>query len=174
MQRAPEPYSFHPLTHLSVYSLLFFSPALTPWSSAQVPTTIPSRVARAPVGKAAFAALLLSQGASCLRKCGAKSPMGKPDSSLPGIIEWNPDVYSFFFPSPSSQTDARSMSPLPLSHIHTHRYVHIADWYGTFCSLAGVNTSDPAAEAANLPPVDSLDMWPLLSGNERPICTPRP
>ena len=36
--------------------------------------------------------------------------------------------------------------------------------YSTFCALAGVDPTDHAAAAAGLPPIDSLDMWPLLSG----------
>ncbi len=43
-------------------------------------------------------------------------------------------------------------------------YIHLADWYGTLCGLAGVDPTDTAAAKANLPPVDSMDMWPLLSG----------
>ena len=46
----------------------------------------------------------------------------------------------------------------------TEEYIHLADWYGTFCGLAGVDIIDYRAAAANLPPVDSLDMWPLISG----------
>lgn len=46
----------------------------------------------------------------------------------------------------------------------TDGYIHLADWYGTFCALAGVDMTDKRAVAANLPPVDSLDMWPLISG----------
>ena len=46
----------------------------------------------------------------------------------------------------------------------TEGYIHLADWYGTFCGLAGVDPKDEAAAAAKLPPVDSLDMWPLVSG----------
>lgn len=42
--------------------------------------------------------------------------------------------------------------------------VHIADWYTTFASLAGVDPFDPVAAAGGLPGVDGLDMWPLLSG----------
>jgi len=38
------------------------------------------------------------------------------------------------------------------------------DVYATFCSLAGVDATDAKAAAANLPPVDGLDMWPFLSG----------
>ena len=38
------------------------------------------------------------------------------------------------------------------------------DWYATFCHLAGVDPADKRAKAAGLPPVDSINMWPLLSG----------
>jgi len=38
------------------------------------------------------------------------------------------------------------------------------DWYSTFCGLAGVDPEDLKAKKAGLPPIDSLDMWPLLSG----------
>ncbi|XP_065191775.1 arylsulfatase B-like [Sycon ciliatum] len=43
-------------------------------------------------------------------------------------------------------------------------YVALADWYATFCSLAGVDKTDQRAKEAGLPPVDGLDMWPMLSG----------
>lgn len=42
--------------------------------------------------------------------------------------------------------------------------VGIEDWYTTFCNLAGVDPFDARGAAAGLPPVDGLDMWPLLSG----------
>lgn len=38
------------------------------------------------------------------------------------------------------------------------------DWYATFAALAGADPTDNAAAAAGLPPIDSLNMWPLLSG----------
>eukprot|EP01063_Lacrimia_lanifica_P015644 TRINITY_DN22333_c0_g1_i1.p1 TRINITY_DN22333_c0_g1~~TRINITY_DN22333_c0_g1_i1.p1 ORF type:complete len:539 (+),score=165.43 TRINITY_DN22333_c0_g1_i1:33-1649(+) len=43
-------------------------------------------------------------------------------------------------------------------------FVHEADWYATFCHLAGVPAGDAAAAAARLPAVDSLNVWPLLTG----------
>ena len=43
-------------------------------------------------------------------------------------------------------------------------YAHIADWYGTFARLGGADPTDSAAAAAGLPPVDSVDLWPMLSG----------
>ena len=46
----------------------------------------------------------------------------------------------------------------------TEGYMHIADWYSTFCALAGVDPTDESAAKANLPPIDSLNMWPLISG----------
>ena len=46
----------------------------------------------------------------------------------------------------------------------TEGYIHIADWYATFCALAGVDPTDEPAAKANLPPIDSLNMWPLISG----------
>ncbi len=46
----------------------------------------------------------------------------------------------------------------------TEGYVHIADWYSTFCALAGVDPTDKSAAEAKLPPIDSLNMWPLISG----------
>ena len=42
--------------------------------------------------------------------------------------------------------------------------VEIADWFTTFCGLAGVAADDPVAKQAGLPAVDGLDMWPLISG----------
>ena len=50
-------------------------------------------------------------------------------------------------------------------------YIALADWYATFCSLAGVDKFDSRAEAAKLPPVDGLDMWPMLSGQN--LTSPR-
>ena len=50
-------------------------------------------------------------------------------------------------------------------------FVHVCDWYATWCSLAGVDKEDSRAAAANsngaspkLPPVDGIDLWPYLSG----------
>jgi arylsulfatase I/J len=42
--------------------------------------------------------------------------------------------------------------------------IHIADWYATFAGLAGVDPTDHLAAASGLPPIDSIDMWPFLSG----------
>ena len=41
---------------------------------------------------------------------------------------------------------------------------HGCDAYATFCALAGVDPTDHRAAAAGLPPIDSLNMWPLISG----------
>ena len=43
--------------------------------------------------------------------------------------------------------------------------LHIADWYATFCGLAGVDPTDSTAAKAGLPPIDSIDMWPALTNS---------
>jgi len=48
----------------------------------------------------------------------------------------------------------------------SQQYVHLADWYGTLCYLAGVDVLDEAAAAAGLPQPDSVNLWPWLSGQE--------
>ena len=43
--------------------------------------------------------------------------------------------------------------------------IHICDWYATFASLAGVDPHDIVpASLGEVPPSDSLDMWPVISG----------
>merc|ERR1712086_227843 len=42
--------------------------------------------------------------------------------------------------------------------------MHIVDWWATLSVLTGGDTSDATAAAAGLPPPDSIDMWPMLSG----------
>lgn len=37
------------------------------------------------------------------------------------------------------------------------------DWYATFAGLAGADPTDHRAAAAGLPPIDSIDVWPLVS-----------
>lgn len=53
-------------------------------------------------------------------------------------------------------------------------YIHCADWYATFCQLAGADPFDnhtighrlTTGEAFDLPPVDSINVWSLVSGQE--------
>ena len=44
--------------------------------------------------------------------------------------------------------------------------IHVADWYSTFCFLAKVPADDESAAVAagDIPPIDSVNVWPLLSG----------
>ncbi len=42
--------------------------------------------------------------------------------------------------------------------------MHICDWYATLARIVGVDPTDHAGAAANLPPVDSLDMWDMVLG----------
>ena len=46
----------------------------------------------------------------------------------------------------------------------TTAWMGTEDWYTTFCALAGVSPEDHVAAAAGLPPVDGVNLWPLLSG----------
>ena len=43
----------------------------------------------------------------------------------------------------------------------TEGFIHIADWYATFCKLAGV---DPSDSGQGKFPVDGLDVWPIITG----------
>ena len=55
--------------------------------------------------------------------------------------------------------------PLAMRGKTTEGYIHIADWYATFCEIGGCDgASDASAAAADLPAIDSLSMWPLISG----------
>lgn len=54
--------------------------------------------------------------------------------------------------------------PEPVRGTTLSGIIHFADWYHTFCALAGVDPTDHAAARAGLPPIDSLNMWPLISG----------
>ncbi|CAE8635175.1 unnamed protein product [Polarella glacialis] len=47
-------------------------------------------------------------------------------------------------------------------------FVHMADWYTTFCSIAGVDSRDEKAATAGLPPVDGIDHSQLLIGDAKP------
>ena len=53
--------------------------------------------------------------------------------------------------------------------------IHIADWYGTLNKLAGVVDpfTDKWAAASGLPPVDSVDVWPLVMGAVKAEDSPR-
>ena len=46
----------------------------------------------------------------------------------------------------------------------TEGYIHLADQSATLCGLAGIDPTDEEAAKAKLPPIDSLDVWPLISG----------
>ncbi len=43
----------------------------------------------------------------------------------------------------------------------TDGFIHIADWYTTFCNLAGV---DPSDSGPGKFPVDGKDVWPIITG----------
>ena len=54
--------------------------------------------------------------------------------------------------------------PVKMHGRKIEEYIHIADWFSTFCALAGVDPTDEAASKVDLPPIDSINMWPLISG----------
>ena len=43
----------------------------------------------------------------------------------------------------------------------TEGFIHVADWYTTFCKLAGVDSADSGPGKF---PVDGLDVWPIVTG----------
>ena len=46
-------------------------------------------------------------------------------------------------------------------------FVAVCDWYATFCDIAGVPADDTGAVDSTgkpLPTIDSLSMWPFISG----------
>lgn len=45
-------------------------------------------------------------------------------------------------------------------------FTHIADWYATFAALAGVDAVDHKGVEHGVPPVDSINLWPWLSGEK--------
>lgn len=50
-----------------------------------------------------------------------------------------------------------------------HGMIHVCDWYRTFGVLAGMLPSEGVVPGVNyagspVPPLDGLDMWPLLTG----------
>lgn len=47
-----------------------------------------------------------------------------------------------------------------------YQRISIADWYATFAFLAAVDPTDNSAALMGLPPIDSLNVWPLLAGWE--------
>jgi len=46
---------------------------------------------------------------------------------------------------------------------------HVADWYSTFLTLAGINPADPSPFAPS--PIDSINLWPWISGQQ--LSSPR-
>jgi len=46
-------------------------------------------------------------------------------------------------------------------------FIHEADWYATFCGLAGVDVHDDRAHAAGLPQPDSMNVWDLIIGKNK-------
>lgn len=52
------------------------------------------------------------------------------------------------------------------------KFIHISDWYPTFCNLAGVDPTDTVMFNGKLRPIDGVDVWPLITGTN--TTQPRP
>lgn len=46
----------------------------------------------------------------------------------------------------------------------TEELGHVSDWYKTLCGLAGVSSFDTLGHEYDLPPVEGIDLWPMISG----------
>jgi len=57
--------------------------------------------------------------------------------------------------------------PTSLRGTRSDALVTAWDWYSTYAMLAGVDPWDHAAEAAGLPPIDSISILPVLEGQDR-------
>jgi len=44
------------------------------------------------------------------------------------------------------------------------KLVYVADWYATFCNLAGASAADDVEIGGKIRSIDSVDVWPLLVG----------
>ena len=53
------------------------------------------------------------------------------------------------------------MLPEDMQGMVSNSFIHIADWYTTFCKLAGVDPTDSGPDKF---PVDGLDVWPIITG----------
>ena len=58
---------------------------------------------------------------------------------------------------------SRSLSG-SVSHTSTSLTTPCAAGYATFAGLAGQDPTDQLAASSGLPPIDSMDVWPLISG----------
>ena len=69
---------------------------------------------------------------------------------------------TFFEGGVHSQAFANGgLLPDKMKGTSTGGFIHVADWYTTFCKLAGVDSSDSGAGKF---PVDGLDVWPIITG----------
>jgi len=63
--------------------------------------------------------------------------------------------------------------PVHLRGTHTgKKFIHISDWYPTFCKLAGIDFHDIAIFNNMKYDIDGVDVWPLLMGTN--LTQPRP
>jgi len=44
-------------------------------------------------------------------------------------------------------------------------YGYVSDWYTTFCNIAGISEEDTLAKEHELPKVDGINLWPMITGS---------
>ena len=49
--------------------------------------------------------------------------------------------------------------------LKTNAMMHISDWYSSICNMLDIDPIDIKAQNAGLPPIDSLNFWPVINGN---------
>lgn len=82
---------------------------------------------------------------------------GSKNTDLEGGVRVGAFISGGFMQTHAQANIGRSLSGI----------IHIADWYSTLCALAGVSPEDDRAALAGLPSVDSINMWPYLSGQRQ-------
>ena len=110
-----------------------------------LPLLFPSYILGGPLAKGDIVGLVSTSGANNYPLRGGKI----------GIMEGGIRLNAFL---------SGGYLPANLRGTKNEEFMHLADWYATLCAIAGVDPTDTKAAAANLPPIDSLNMWPMLSG----------
>jgi len=54
--------------------------------------------------------------------------------------------------------------PESVRNTKTEELGHVSDWYTTLCGLAGVSPFDELGHQYDLPEVDGIDLWPMITG----------
>ena len=66
--------------------------------------------------------------------------------------------------APRFSSRVKHETPLVLKRENTHTETWNLRRYSTYAAIAGVDPTDHLAAGAGLPPIDSINQWPLISG----------